>query len=409
MSRKHALFYLLLLSISIGSLSAKGSVDCRVATGDIKMCNPYGTKLVIAKEIVYQKDKKKLIISKTLPVPEKSKVKVISVIDMIEKYVKIEKPIRYEGGEDGELKALKIESPEDNASQSLSKELEARRMASIRKLEQMQEESYLKCTKIELPAPALPLKEKEEAKVETVKIEGVYTVKKGETLSSIAKKFSLPKKTLIAENPMDEGEELYAGKELILPMAQERIDIVSTAVYTIKSGDILGRIARDFNLSSTDIIKYNNLQKSGMICVGKKLILPFAYKKPALEKAYKKRLAKKKKSARKARMIRGHGKRKLRVTATAYSSHKGQTDSTPFLAAWNNRIRPGMKVIAVSRDMLTKYGLRNGSKVRIGGLRGLYTVRDKMNKRYRKRIDIYMGTNRRRALRWGRRSVVIYF
>ena len=108
-------------------------------------------------------------------------------------------------------------------------------------------------------------------------------------------------------------------------------------------------------------------------------------------------------------MIRGFGKHKLRVTATAYSSHKGQTDKTPFLAAWNNRIRPGMKIVAVSRDLITRYGLRNGTKIRIGGLKGYYRVRDKMNKRFRRRIDIYMGVNRRRALRWGRRSVVIYW
>ena len=111
----------------------------------------------------------------------------------------------------------------------------------------------------------------------------------------------------------------------------------------------------------------------------------------------------------KINMIGGIGKRSLRVTATAYSSHHNQTDGTPFLAAWNNRIRPGMKIIAVSRDMLTQYGLDNGTRVRIGGLPGYYTVRDKMNKRYRKRIDIYMGLNRNRALHWGRRSVVLYW
>jgi len=99
----------------------------------------------------------------------------------------------------------------------------------------------------------------------------------------------------------------------------------------------------------------------------------------------------------------------LRVQATAYTSHRGQTDKTPFLAAWNNRLRPGMKVIAVSRDLISKYGLGNGKKVRIQGLPGYYTVRDKMNKRYKKRIDIYMGTNRRKALRWGRRRTVIYW
>jgi len=55
------------------------------------------------------------------------------------------------------------------------------------------------------------------------------------------------------------------------------------------------------------------------------------------------------------------------------------------------------------------YGLRNGTKVRIGGLPGIYHVRDKMNKRYKNRIDIYMGLDRQKALRWGRRSVKIYW
>jgi 3D (Asp-Asp-Asp) domain-containing protein len=68
-----------------------------------------------------------------------------------------------------------------------------------------------------------------------------------------------------------------------------------------------------------------------------------------------------------------------------------------------------MKAIAVSRDLIKKYGLGNGKKVRIQGLPGYYTVRDKMNKRYTKRIDIYMGTNRRKALRWGRKRVMIYW
>lgn len=99
--------------------------------------------------------------------------------------------------------------------------------------------------------------------------------------------------------------------------------------------------------------------------------------------------------------------RKLKVVATAYNSLPEQTDSTPFIAAWNNRLTPGEKSIAVSRDLLTKYGLYNGAKVKISGLRGDYTVKDKMNKRWRKRIDIYMGLDRKKALQWGKRTVTI--
>ncbi len=102
-------------------------------------------------------------------------------------------------------------------------------------------------------------------------------------------------------------------------------------------------------------------------------------------------------------------KRKLRVIATAYTSHRTQTDNTPFLAAWNNRIRPGMKVIAVSNDLILKYGITNGTRVRISGLPGVYVVRDKMHPRLRRHIDIYMGTNLSKALRWGRRRVILYW
>ena len=99
----------------------------------------------------------------------------------------------------------------------------------------------------------------------------------------------------------------------------------------------------------------------------------------------------------------------LRVTATAYTSHANQTDSTPNIAAWGDRLKPGMKSIAVSRDLLKVYGLKHGQKVRIKGLKGEYAVLDKMNKRWKKKIDIYMGMDKRRAFRWGRRKVHIYW
>ncbi len=99
--------------------------------------------------------------------------------------------------------------------------------------------------------------------------------------------------------------------------------------------------------------------------------------------------------------------KRLRVTATAYTSHVNQTDSTPNIAAWGDHLYPGMKSIAVSRDLLKVYGLKHGQKVRIKGLKGEYAVLDKMNKRWTKKIDIYMGMDRRKAFKWGRRKVDI--
>lgn len=96
----------------------------------------------------------------------------------------------------------------------------------------------------------------------------------------------------------------------------------------------------------------------------------------------------------------------LRVTASAYTSCIRETDSTPYLAAWNNRLKPSVKSIAVSRDLL-KMGLKNGSLVTIDGLKGKYKVLDKMHKRWKKKIDIYMGCNSKKARRWGKRKVTI--
>ncbi|AOS97014.1 hypothetical protein AUP74_01579 [Microbulbifer aggregans] len=98
----------------------------------------------------------------------------------------------------------------------------------------------------------------------------------------------------------------------------------------------------------------------------------------------------------------------MTVHATAYNSVPGQTDDDPWVAAWNNRLRPGDKVIAVSRD-LEKHGLTNGAKVKIEGLPGTYTVRDRMNKRFTNRIDVWMEKDIKKARKWGKKKLKIVF
>lgn len=98
--------------------------------------------------------------------------------------------------------------------------------------------------------------------------------------------------------------------------------------------------------------------------------------------------------------------RELVVTATAYNSVPGQTSGDPHLGAWGDRIEPGMKIVAVSRDLL-KAGLKRGTALQIEGLPGEYVVLDKTAARWNRRIDIYMGVDRDAALRWGKRSVRI--
>ena len=96
----------------------------------------------------------------------------------------------------------------------------------------------------------------------------------------------------------------------------------------------------------------------------------------------------------------------LKVTATAYNSLAYQTDGHPTIAAWGDKLKPGMKAIAVSRDLIPM-GLTHGTKVKIDGIAGIYNVLDKINRRFSKRIDIYMGNDIKAAKEWGKREVII--
>ena len=96
------------------------------------------------------------------------------------------------------------------------------------------------------------------------------------------------------------------------------------------------------------------------------------------------------------------------VTVSAFNSVPWQTDSLHNLAAWGDTLKPGMKAIAVSRDLIEK-GLDYNTPVKIEGLEGIFLVKDKMHYRWRNRIDIYMGSDVRRARAWGRKKLEIRF
>jgi 3D (Asp-Asp-Asp) domain-containing protein len=98
--------------------------------------------------------------------------------------------------------------------------------------------------------------------------------------------------------------------------------------------------------------------------------------------------------------------RELEVTATAYNSLPAQTDGDPTLTAFGIRLKPGMRIVAVSRD-LEKLGLREGVRLRISGLEGEWTVGDRMHRRWSRKIDVYMGVDVKAARAFGKRRVTI--
>jgi len=97
------------------------------------------------------------------------------------------------------------------------------------------------------------------------------------------------------------------------------------------------------------------------------------------------------------------------VTASAYNSVFWQTDSiNPSVAAWGDTLKPGMKSIAVSRDLI-KMGLTHNTMVKIDTFPDTFYVKDKMHWRWRNRIDIYMGKDIKKAREWGGKKLIICY
>lgn len=87
------------------------------------------------------------------------------------------------------------------------------------------------------------------------------------------------------------------------------------------------------------------------------------------------------------------------IIATAYSSTPDQTDSTPFITAWNTRVRDG--IIAANF-------LPFGTKIRIPEVFGdkTFVVEDRMHKRFYYRIDVWFP-ERQLAKEFGIKKVKI--
>ncbi len=114
-----------------------------------------------------------------------------------------------------------------------------------------------------------------------------YTVAKGDTFSSIGKKFNVSTKAIQNANPNVDPLKLQVNQKLVIPAPAVGAPPVSAAgspeavpataggeqIYTVKSGDTLTSIARSHGITVKAIETANNLT-STRIKVGEKLKIP---------------------------------------------------------------------------------------------------------------------------------------
>lgn len=136
-------------------------------------------------------------------------------------------------------------------------------------------------------APIAPLP----AGGQTVQVAGLsfenYTVKKGDNLWSLAKRYNVSLNELYVANGLDKNSVLRIGQQIKIPVEGSTATVSAVSAdtyqptsfnqgstkYTVKRGDTLSKIAKQFD-TSVRAIKAANGKASDLIRVGEALIVP---------------------------------------------------------------------------------------------------------------------------------------
>ena len=117
---------------------------------------------------------------------------------------------------------------------------------------------------------------------------GTHVVRRGETVSAIAKRYNVSPDDLMRANKIRSAKNLQAGQRLAIPgvviasdksdattnIAQhERTRVASGTTYTVKKGDSLSGIATRHGVSIADLQRWNNLGRNTEIFLGDTLFV----------------------------------------------------------------------------------------------------------------------------------------
>jgi membrane-bound lytic murein transglycosylase D len=106
----------------------------------------------------------------------------------------------------------------------------------------------------------------------------VYRVRAGETLSSIARRHGMPVSTLASLNNMGTADALVKGQRLVIKASTRRfrgegVESGRRVLYTVRSGDTIYSISRQFQVSVPQLKSWNGLNQHHQIKAGQRLVM----------------------------------------------------------------------------------------------------------------------------------------
>lgn len=94
----------------------------------------------------------------------------------------------------------------------------------------------------------------------------IYTVKEGDTITSIAQKYGISSENIVLSNNLQNPDILLIGQSLIIPTEYKS--------YIVENGDSIYSIAQNFSVSTQEIINLNGLHEPYIIYPGDELLIP---------------------------------------------------------------------------------------------------------------------------------------
>lgn len=135
--------------------------------------------------------------------------------------------------------------------------------------------------KLKVPVKSSKKEDKKESKHKERILEETYTVKKGDTLETIAKKYGLTVKEIMDYNNMKD-EKIFAGDELKIPVkgakkqkeeTTTQIDTSKCEIYTLKKGGTLKHVSKRTGVDVSILEKLNDIPSNQWLKEGTKVCI----------------------------------------------------------------------------------------------------------------------------------------